>query len=651
MITVTQQNDLAIITINNPPVNALSHDVRQGLHDAVQKTEADKTVNAVILTCAGRTFIAGADVREFGKPALAPHLPDVITSIENATKPWVAALFGNTLGGGLEVALGCRYRIADKSTKMGFPEVNLGLIPGAGGTVRLPRLIDTGAALDMIAGGKPISAQKALKLGLIDRIAEADLLQAAIALAQDIKVGHRRKPIISIPANPPKDPSAWEAQKASVQNKARQQLAPLAAIKAVENAINLPAQKALDEERSLFTSLRVSPQSAALRYIFFAERIGAKMARLKDVKPRDLNQIGIIGGGTMGSGIAVACLLSGINVTLLERDKDSLKTGLERVNDTLEKSHTRGLINAQALADKQAALTGATDYTALSNADMVIEAVFEDMAVKRDVFTRLDAATRADAILATNTSYLDIGEIAQAVADPSRVIGLHFFSPAYIMKLLEIVHPPKVADDVLASGFALAKRLGKIAMPAGVCDGFIGNRMMSAYRSACEYMLEDGAMPHEIDAAMTDFGFPMGIFTVQDMSGLDIAWAMRKRQAKTRPKDMRYVDIPDRLCEMGRLGRKTDKGWYDYSKDPKGSRDPIVENLIISEANRKGITRQSLTSEKIIDIILTTMQQEGQKILGEGIAQNAQAIDVVMINGYGFPRWRGGPMFMVAKSS
>ena len=286
-----------------------------------------------------------------------------------------------------------------------------------------------------------------------------------------------------------------------------------------------------------------------------------------------------------------------------------------------------------------------------SNADMVIEAVYEDMAVKRDVFTHLDAATRPDAILATNTSYLDIGEIAQAVADPSRVIGLHFFSPAYIMKLLEIVHPPKVADDVLASGFALAKRLGKIAIPAGVCDGFIGNRMMSAYRSTCEYMLEDGAMPHEIDAAMTDFGFPMGMFTVQDMSGLDIAWAMRKRQAETRPKDMRYVDIPDRLCEMGRLGRKTDKGWYDYSNNPKGSRDPIVKNLIISEANRKGITRQSLTSEKIIDIILTTMQQEGQKILGEGIAQNAQAIDVVMINGYGFPRWRGGPMFMVAKSS
>jgi 3-hydroxyacyl-CoA dehydrogenase len=317
----------------------------------------------------------------------------------------------------------------------------------------------------------------------------------------------------------------------------------------------------------------------------------------------------------------------------------------------LDKSHARGLITALSLADKQAALTGATDYASLSNADMVIEAVFEDMAVKRDVFTRLDAVTRPDTILATNTSYLDVGEIAQAVADPSRVIGLHFFSPAYIMKLLEIVHPPKLADDVLATGFALAKRLGKIAIPAGVCDGFIGNRMMSAYRRACEYMLEDGALPHEIDAAMTDFGFPMGIFTMQDMAGLDIAWAMRKRQAATRAKDMRYVDIPDHLCEMGRLGRKTGKGWYDYSDGPKGRRDPVVEDLIICEAKRKGIIRQAFTPDKIIDIILTTMQQEGQKILDQGIAQNAQAIDVVMVNGYGFPRWRGGPMFMAAKSS
>lgn len=650
MITITQQNDIAIVTINNPPINALSHAVRQGLQNAVQSIEADETVAAVILNCTGRTFIAGADVREFGKPAQTPHLPDVVTSIEAANKPWIAAMFGTTLGGGLEIALGCRYRIADKSTKIGFPEVNLGLIPGAGGTVRLPRLIEAGAALDMVSGGKPISAQKALKLGLIDRIAEANLVPSAMAFAQDIKTEAKRVAIIDMPAQSPTDIAAWDAQKSTVQKKARQQLAPIIAIKAIENALTLPAQQALDAERTLFTDLRVSPQSAALRYIFFAERTGVKMERLKDVKPHDLAQIGIIGGGTMGAGIAVACLLAGLNVILLERDTDSLAAGLARINDTLDKSHARGLIDAQSLADKQAALTGATDYTSLSDTDMVIEAVFEDMAVKRDVFTRLDAVTRPDTILATNTSYLDVGEIAQAVSDPTRVIGLHFFSPAYIMRLLEIVHPPKLADDVLATGFALAKRLGKIAIPAGVCDGFIGNRMMSAYRRACEYMLEDGALPHEIDAAMTDFGFPMGIFAMQDMAGLDIAWAMRKRQAGTRPKDMRYVDIPDRLCEIGRLGRKTGKGWYDYSEGPKGRRDSIVEVLIIQGAKRKGITRTPLTSEKIIDIILTTMQQEGQKILDQGIAQNAQAIDVVMINGYGFPRWRGGPMFMAANT-
>ncbi len=651
MITITHHNDIAIVSIDNPPVNALSQAVRQGLQDAVQSTDADKSVNAVVLTCIGRTFIAGADVREFGKPAQAPHLPDVVTSLENAAKPWIAALHGTALGGGLEVALGCRYRIADKATKMGFPEVNLGLIPGAGGTVRLPRLIEAGAALDMVASGKQISAQKALKLGLIDHIAESDLIRSAITFAQSIKTNPKHPPIINIPALPPKDIAAWDIQKKTIHKKARQQLAPIAAIKAIENALTLSPQEALDEERILFTNLKSSPQSAALRYIFFAERTGAKMARLKNVKPRNLKHIGIIGGGTMGAGIAVACLLSGFNVTLLERDTDSLNAGLTRITDILEKSHARGLIDAQSLTDKRSALIGAIDYAFLSDADMVIEAVFEEMTVKHEVFSRLDAVTRSDTILATNTSYLDVGEIAQVIADPSRVIGLHFFSPAHIMKLLEIVHPPMVADDVLATGFALAKQLGKIAIPAGVCDGFIGNRMMSAYRRACEYMLEDGALPHEIDVAMIDFGFAMGIFAVQDMSGLDISWAMRKRQAATRPKAMRYVDIPDRLCEMGRLGRKTGKGWYDYSHDPKGSDDPIVEDLIINEAHRKGITRSPLTPEMIIDMILTAMQQEGAKILDEGIAQNAQAIDVVMINGYGFPRWRGGPMFMATKSS
>ena len=642
-VTVTQQGGIAIVRIDNPPVNALSQAVRQGLALAVKQTESDASVHGVILTCAGRTFIAGADVREFGKPPQPPHLPDVVMQIEAATKPWIAALHGSTLGGGLEVALACRYRLADPSAKMGLPEVNLGLIPGAGGSVRLPRLVGAEQALQMIASGKPVSAAKALEIGLIDRISKGDLLQAAIEFVAT--VDGQRTPLVDAAIPAIKDTDAWKVQKSAIRKKARGQLSPLAAIEAVENALTRPANQALEKERELFLQLKDSPQSAALRHIFFAERSATRMPRLKGIPPRAVDHIGIIGGGTMGAGIAATCLLSGLRVTLLERDQAALETGLDRVTKTLDQSHKRGLIDGDKHIAMLTALTGATDYNTLSDVDMVIEAVFEDMEVKKDVFRRLDTACRGDAVLATNTSYLDIAEIAEAVKDPSRVLGLHFFSPAYIMKLLEIVHPPKVADDVLATGFALAKRLGKISVPAGVCDGFIGNRIMSAYRRECDYMLEDGALPQEIDAAMLNYGFAMGIFAMQDMAGLDIAWAMRKRQAATWPKDMRYVDIADRLCEMGRLGRKTGAGWYDYSDTPTGSPDPMVEQLIKDESARKGISRTPISADRIITRILSVMQAEGQKILNEGIADSSDAIDVVMVNGYGFPRWKGGPMF------
>ena len=402
----------------------------------------------------------------------------------------------------------------------------------------------------------------------------------------------------------PKDASAWNTKKTAICKKARGQIAPLAAIEAVENALTLSPEEALRKERALFLKLKKDPQSKALRHIFFAERSVSKMDRLQGVTARRFSRIGIVGAGTMGAGIAAACLLRGLQVTMLERDEESLRGGLKRIKTTLENSLSRGLIDAADMAAMLATLVGAVDYAALSDTDLVIEAVFEDMAVKKDVFVALDAVTRPDAVLATNTSYLDVGEIAEVVSNPSRVFGLHFFSPAYIMKLLEIIHPPKVADDVLATGFALAKTLGKIAVPAGVCDGFIGNRMMSAYRRECEYILEDGALPQNVDAAMVDFGFPMGVFAMQDLAGLDIAWAMRKRQSTTRPTQMRYVDIPDRLCEMGRLGRKTGRGWYSYSDDPKGSPDPVVEQLIISEAALKGIARKTFTHEEIIARIL-----------------------------------------------
>ncbi len=644
-VTISTQDGIATVTIDNPPVNALSQAVRQGLAGAVQQTEADADVRAVVLICAGRTFIAGADVREFGQAPQQPHLPDVIDRIEGASKPWIAALHGTALGGGLEVALGCRFRLAVPSARLGLPEVNLGLIPGAGGIVRLPRLVGAKAALEMIAGGKMVSADKALSMGLVDRIVDGDLTQAALEFAKGEALETTVKPLMARAVAQP-DSDAWEAQKAAIVKRARGQNSPLAAITALENALALPADQALAKERELFFQLKDDPQSLALRHIFFAERSVGKMPRLKGVKPRPFDEIGVIGGGTMGAGIVAACLLAGLRVVMLERDDDSLSAGEERVQNTLAQSHKRGLINADTLAWMQDNFSGATDYSALGTADLVIEAVFEDMAVKKDVFTQLDAATKPDAVLATNTSYLDIAEIAEAVADPSRVLGLHFFSPAYIMKLLEIVHPPKVADDVLATGFALAKRLGKIAVPAGVCDGFIGNRIMSAYRRECDYMLEDGALPQDVDAAMRDFGFAMGVFAMQDMAGLDIAWAMRKRQAATRPADMRYVDIPDQLCELGRFGRKTGAGWYDYSSDPKGAPDPLVEGIITKASADKGITRVPLSADEIMGRIIGVMQSEGRKILDEGIAQTPEAIDVVMVNGYGFPRWRGGPMFM-----
>ena len=616
------------------------------MSDAIKNTDADENIQAVVLICLGRTFIAGADIREFNKPPQPPLLPDIIKILEKTAKPWVAAIHGTALGGGLEIALGCAYRIATPDAKLGLPEVNLGLIPGASGTVRLPRLIGVEAALDMIASGKPVSGNKALSLGLVDRVANGDLTQAAMAFAENISTKPTRASRITAPVRAPVDPAVWNAKKSVIQNKARGQMAPLAAIQAVENAYTLSNEQALAEERALFTELKNSAQSKALRYVFFAERSVSKVGRLQGVAPREISRIGIVGGGTMGAGIAAACLLSGLPVTLLERDDKSLSAGIARVQATLKDSHKRHLIDAAQLAAMRAGLIGTVDYAALANADLVIEAVFEDMDVKKDVIVRLDAATRPDTILATNTSYLDVGQIAEAVADPSRVLGLHFFAPAYIMKLLEIVHPPRVADDVLATGFALAKRLGKIAVPAGVCDGFIANRMMSAYRRQCEYMLEDGALPQDIDTAMVDFGFPMGVFAMQDLAGLDIAWAMRKRHAATRPADARYVDIADRLCEMGRFGRKTGRGWYDYSDHAKGRPAPAVEQLILREAARKGIARQTFSRDQMRARILSIMQQEGQRILDEKIAESEPAVDVVMVNGYGFPRWRGGPMYM-----
>jgi len=646
-VSVTVFDSIASVNIDHPPVNALSVGVRQGLLDALEQTEANAQVKAVILICNGRTFIAGADIKEFGKPPKEPSLPDLILKIEAASKPWVAAIHGTALGGGLEVALGCRYRIASSSAKLGLPEVNLGLLPGAGGTVRLPKLIGAEAALDIIFRGKPIDAARAMKVGLVDGISENKLFDDAIVFANRVLQEQPRASIVNQPVPTITDRASWDQKIQQLKAKSKNQHAQLSILRAVENTVELPWQDALQKERELFVELRDGEQSAAMRYLFMAERSATRLPSIKDVQPLPLSNLGVVGGGTMGAGIAAACLLAGFQVTMIERNSEALQAGIQRVQKTLDSSLQRKLISEDQHQSMLATFQGDTDYKALSAADLVIEAVYEDMEVKKAAFALLEQHTKPNAILASNTSYLDVNQIAQGIDVPARVIGLHFFSPAHIMKLLELVIPDSADNTTIATGFALGKQLRKICVPAGVCDGFIGNRIMSSYRRVCDEMLVDGAMPQEIDAAMTDFGFPMGIFQMQDMAGLDIAWAMRKRRAANRHPDERYVRIADRLCELGRFGKKTGRGWYTYEgQNTAGELDNEVTAIIIEESASEGVQRQTFSADKIMTTILNTMQDEGKKVLAEGIAKSPEAIDVVMVNGYGFPRRRGGPMFI-----
>ncbi len=640
-VSVDIIGDIALVTIANPPVNALSQTVRAGLLDTIENIDKNRSILAAVLICDGRTFIAGADITEFDKPSIEPHLPDLIDRLECSTKPWVAAIHGNALGGGLEVALGCHYRIADFSSKLGFPEVKLGLIPGAGGTVRLPRIVDSVNAVSLVAGGKPIKAQLAAEWGLVDLLVEDNLKRDALNFAQQIASLPLPEPASKRPLINKLTADDWEAVLSPVSNKAHGQIAPVRAAETIRNAVEKPADEAFAAERNLFSELKNSDQSRALRYLFFAEKSASKISGSSSVDFMPVELVGVIGGGTMGTGIVTALLLSNHSVIMIERDETALEKGKATVLSYLQNSLKRGLINAAKHARLITSLTGSIKYKALANADLVIEAVYEDMDIKLDVFSKLDTVMKPDAILATNTSYLDVKRIAASTKIPARVVGLHFFSPAHIMKLLEIIRTDSVTAEVLSSCFLFAKKLGKIAIPAGVCEGFIGNRIMSAYRRECEYMLEDGALPQEIDDAMVAFGFPMGIFAMQDLAGLDIAWAMRKRQAATRNSNTRYVAIADRLCEMGRFGRKTGSGWYRYDN----TTDTVVEKIILQESALKGIQRKYISAEEIIERILNTMRNEGSKILAEKIANRSEDIDVVMVNGYGFPRWRGGPMF------
>jgi len=640
-ITPTVEDGVAILTIDNPPVNAISQAVRQGLMSAIGEVAGDATVKAVVIIGAGKVFIAGADVREFGRLPLEPFLPEVIAAIEGSEKPVIAAIHGVCLGGGLEIALGCHYRIAAPDARLGFPEVNLGIIPGAGGTQRLPRLIGVEKALDLVTTGRQVAAKEVLELGIVDALAEGDLLETARTFARE-RAGKAPPRLSERPVVPPPD-GFFDRQREAITRRARGQESPLRALEAIQAAAELPFADGLKRERAIFQELRGSDQAKALRHVFFAERAVSKVPGLEDAKPRRIESIAVIGGGTMGAGIAVAALRAGLPVTMVEADEAAVERGRSNVARNFDGFVSRGRMSEQQKAEHMDRLSAGADYGALAGADLAIEAVFEDMEVKKAVFARLDQAMKPGAVLATNTSYLDVNEIAASTGRPADVIGLHFFSPAHVMRLLEIVRADQTAGDVVATGFAVARTLGKVGVLSGVCDGFIGNRILARTRRQADYMIEDGALPWEVDAAMEAFGMPMGPFRVMDLAGLDISWAARKRQAATRDPQERYVAIADRICEKGWFGQKTGRGWYVY-ENGKPKPNPEVERTVLEESARKGITRRPFTADEIQGRMLHAMINEGARIVEEKIAQRPLDVDMVEIFGYGFPRWRGGPM-------
>lgn len=639
-VTGEVRDGVLVVTIDNPPVNALSAHVRDGLFRALDHA-ATQPVAGIVITGAGRTFIGGADIREFGKPPVDPTLPEVVNRIGGFAKPVVAAVNGAALGGGCEVALACHGRVAGNAASFGLPEVKLGIVPGAGGTQRLPRLVGTVFAIDMIGTGRNLKPDEARRLGLIDTIAD-DPVAEAIALVERMATTAplRRTGALSVP---PAEAEAVAAAANKVLSKARGQAAPAEAVRLVKIASTTSFADGLADERATFMRLRDSEEAAALRHVFFAERAAGKVEKLDGIAPRGVNTVGIVGTGLMGAGIAVAALGAGYRVIGVEQTAEATAAGRARIVGLLDKTAQSGRLPT-SLDDCLSRLTVAADAGALAPADLVIEAVFDDLAVKTELFRKLDGIVRPDAVLATNTSYLNPDEIAAATTHPERVVGLHFFSPANIMRLTEVVDCKATAPDVLATALAFAKRLGKLPIVCGVTEGFIGNRIYSAYRREAEFMVEDGAAPQDVDAALEAYGFPMGIFAVNDMAGLEIAWARRKRQAATRDPNERYVEIADRLCEAGRLGRKSGRGWYDYSSGARAV-DPQVTALIEAARATKGIAPRSFSAAEIVTRLLKAMADEGAALLAEGIAARASDIDLVMIHGYGFPAHKGGPMF------
>ncbi|SMX44223.1 3-hydroxyacyl-CoA dehydrogenase NAD-binding domain-containing protein [Actibacterium lipolyticum] len=640
VIEIERAGDVALIRIDNPPVNAAGRDVRQGIEDAINALAGDDSIKAIGLYGAGRTFVAGADIREFGKPPLAPSLPDVCNTIERCGKPVVAVLHGTALGGGLELAMASHARIGLTGLRVGLPEVLLGILPGAGGTQRAPRLVGIPFALDMITTGRHLPAAEALEHGLIDQLKDGDPRDVALASAKAVVAGNlktRRTDEIAVEPND----AALEAAKAKIAKKTPHLFSPVKCVEAVAASVT-PIDEGLATERHLYIQCHDSPQRAGLIHAFFAERAVAKVPEAK-ATPRPVQKIGVIGGGTMGSGITTSALLAGFDVTMIEVAAEALERGTGTVRKNLEGAVKRGKLAEAKHAETVARLGASTDMTDLADADLVIEAVFENMEVKKEIFTKLDGIVKDGTILASNTSYLNINEIAACTKRPQDVLGLHFFSPAHVMRLLEIVVADKTAPEVVATGFALAKRMKKVGVRAGVCDGFIGNRILSHYLRVTNYMVMDGATPEQIDDALEGFGFAMGPFRVSDLAGLDIGWAERKRLAPLRPAAERVIEIGDRICENGWFGRKTGRGYYVYDEGDAHP-NPEVANIIASERAKAGVTPRDFTDQEIVDRYMTAMISEAARVVDDGIALRPVDVDAVFLFGYGFPRFRGGPL-------
>ena len=643
-----KRGNVGIIWVNNPPVNAISVGVRAALIDGVAKLAQDPEIKIGVLACEGRTFMAGADITEFGKAPLSPGLHEAINAVESSVKPIVAAIHGTAFGGGLEVALACHYRVAVAGAKVGLPEVKLGLLPGAGGTQRLPRLIGIEAALGIIVSGDPVPAAQAAKTGVIDKIIEGDLLEGALDYARGL--ADRKAPLRKVrdlEVDKSKIPAGFfdEARRRVAKEK-KNLFAPQRIVDALEAAATLPFDKGMARERELFLQCGQNSQSKALQHVFFAERKAANVPKLdKNVTKRDIKSVAIIGAGTMGGGIAMNFLNVGIPVTVLEMKQDALDRGVGVIRKNYDNTASKGKLTQEQVQQRMGLLKPTLSYDDLREADLVIEAVFETMAIKKEVFAKLDKAVKKGAILASNTSYLSIDEIAGSTSRPGEVVGMHFFSPANVMRLLEIVRGAKTAQDVLITVIDIAKRINKVGVVCGNRDGFIGNRMLGGYAYQASLMVLEGAMPEQVDAALRNFGMPMGVLQMSDLAGLDVGYKSRKDRDPA-SFDGRVTRSADLLVEMGRMGQKTQAGYYDYAPGDRTPRpSPVVAEIIEKVSKEYGIARRKFTDEEIVERCFLALMNVGCEVLSEGVAYRASDIDIVYLYGYGFPAYRGGPMF------